>query len=131
MALDVEKEIKIYLILGFIVMIIFGLWYFVSPESLVVVFNWPFWDPYANRTIGAFFIAWAIIVLKLYFKDIDQWEKLENWVIFGTLVQIMGIISSTISLVLYNIPISGFLTGVIINIFFIILGIHILMQKRE
>ena len=129
--MDVEKEIKIYLILGFIVMIIFGLWYFISPESVVMVYNWPFWDPYANRTIGAFFIAWAIIVLKLYFKDIDQWEKLENWVIFAILFQILSVVNINISVVLYNIPLSGFLTEVIINVFFIIFGIHILMQKRK
>ena len=129
--MDVEKEIKIYLILGFIVMIVFGLWYFISPESLVVVLNWPFWDPYANRTIGALFIAWALIVLKLYFKDIDQWEKLENWVIFQIIFQILGVINIIISVVLYNIQLSAFLIEVIIYIFFIILGIHILMQKRK
>jgi len=131
MALDIEKELKIYMILGFIVLIVFGLWYFISPESIAAAFNWPFWDPNFVRMVGAIYIAWAIITLKIYLKDIDQWEKIENWVIFGIMVQILTIIVEIISLILYNIPLGAFLTSVLINLFFIILGIHILMQKRK
>ena len=131
MALDVDKELKIYWYCGIITLLIFGLWYFISPESLLTVFNWPFWDPNFVRTGGAIYIAWAIVTLKIYLKDIDQWEKIENWLIFAIMVQILTIIVDIISLILYNIPLGAFLTSVLINLFFIILGIHILMQKRK
>ena len=39
MAFDVEKEIKIYWILGIIVVMVYGLWLFISPEAYAAVNN--------------------------------------------------------------------------------------------
>ena len=64
-------------------------------------------------------------------KTTEWAEKIENWLIFGIMVQILTTIVDIISLILYNIPLGAFLTSVLINLFFIILGIHILMQKRK
>ena len=51
MALDVEKEIKITFIVGFIITIIYGLWFLISVESWVAATNWPYLDPVAGRTL--------------------------------------------------------------------------------
>ena len=126
----VDKEIKIWWIAGMAVLIVFGLWYLISPESLIKVFGSPFWDPAAGRGIGGIYLAWAIIAIMLY-KEMDNWDKIESWVYFGTLVNGLGVIISIINIILYNISILTALTGLIINIFFTILGIHILMQKRK
>ena len=130
MALDVEKEIKIFWLCGVIVLIIFGLWWFISPESSGAAFNWPFYDPQATRGVGGLYLCWAIVIIILY-KDIDNWDKIESWVLFGTLSQFFGIINNIIGLVAYNIPIVSFVLGIIINIFFAVLGIHIWIQKRK
>ncbi|MFX0186577.1 MAG: hypothetical protein ACFE8A_02455 [Candidatus Hodarchaeota archaeon] len=130
MALDVEKELKIFWIAGIIVLIIFGLWWFISPESSGAAFNWPFWDPQSTRGVGGLYLTWAIVVITLY-KDLDNWDKIESWVLFGIIAQIFSIINNIIGLVLYNIPIGAFLLSVIINVFFTILGIHIWIQKRK
>ena len=130
MALDVDKELKIFWLCGIIVLIIFGLWYFISPESVNVVFNWPFWDPTASRALGGIYIAWAIIGIMLY-KELDNWDKIESWILFVIIVQVFGLIGGIIGIVAYNIPIGSALLGLIINIFFAVLGIHIWIQKRK
>ncbi|MFW9899328.1 MAG: hypothetical protein ACFFDO_08735, partial [Candidatus Thorarchaeota archaeon] len=117
MALDVEKELKIFWIAGTIVLIIFGLWYFISPESVGVVFNWPFWDPVSTRTLGGIYITWAIIAIMLY-KELDNWDKIESWILFAIIVQVFGLIGSIIGIVAYNVSIGSALLGLIINIFF-------------
>jgi len=130
MALDVEKELKIFWIAGIIVLIIFGLWYFISPESVGVAFNWPFWDPYSTRGVGGIYLAWGIIAIMLY-KDLDNWDKIESWLLFAIIVQVLGIINTFIGLIVYGIPIVTLLLGLIIAIFFAVLGIHIWIQKRK
>lgn len=130
MALDIEKELQIYWICGIIVLIIFGLWYFIFPESLVIAFNWPYFDPLFPRVVGAFYIAWLIILLKLY-KERDNWEKIEIWILFSLIVQILTIIANIIVLIAYNVPIGSLLLVFIINILFVIVGIHIWIQKRK
>ena len=130
MALDIEKEIKIYWILGIIVLIIYGLWLFISVESYVVVMNYPYFDPIAGRLVGALFITWAIIMVKL-FKEIDEWEKIENWILFSIISNILFVIADIIVIIAYNIPLGSLIIGNILNIFFVIVGIHIWIQKRK
>ena len=126
----VDKEIKIWWFAGMAVLIIFGLWYLILPETVPVVFGMPFKDPATIRGVGGIYLSWAIIGLMLY-KALDNWDKIESWVLFGIIAQIFGIINNIISIVAYNIPIGAFLLGLIINIFFAVLGIHILIQKRK
>ena len=130
MAIDIEKELKIYWICGIIVLLIFGLWYFISVETMVIVFNYPYFDPLITRVLGACYIAWLIILLRLY-KERDNWEKIEDWILFSLIVQILTIIANIIGLIAYNIPIGGFLLSTIVNILFVIVGIHIWIQKRK
>ena len=130
MALDVEKELKIFWLGGMIVLLIFGLWYFISPESVDAAFNWPFWDPVTTRVVGGIYLAWLIVIILLY-KDLDNWEKIESWVLFGILMQIFGLINTIIGFVAYNTPIGSVLLALIIYIFFAVLGFHIWIQKRK
>lgn len=128
--MDIEKEIKIYLILGVIVLGYYGLWLFLSYESWVAVNNWPLFDPAVGRYLGATYVAWAIIVLKLLLKDIKYWEKIENWIIFGVIANILNTIAGIISIIAYPVPLVQII-NIIINIFFTLMGIHILIQKRK
>ena len=130
MALDVEKELKIWWLCGIIVLIIFGLWWFITPETLAAMVNYPYYDPVAVRVIGGIYLAWAIILIRLY-KERDNWEKIENWILFSLIVQILTIIANLIGLIAYNIPIVNLLLALIINILFVIVGIHIWIQKRK
>ncbi len=128
--MDTEQEIKIYWILGMIVLLIYGLWLYISPESYVIATNWPYFAPSAGRIIGALYITWAIIMIRL-FKERDNWEKIEEWVLFAVISNILTVISSIIVIAIYNTPIMSSLVGMILNIFFAIVGIHIIKQKRK
>jgi len=130
MALDIEKELKIYMILGFIVLVFYGVWLFISVESWIAVNNWPLFGPVLGRYLGATYVGWAIILLKIILKQLDEWEKVENWVIFGTVVNILSAIAAIISIIVYTLPPIA-IVNLIINLFFAIVGIHILIQKRK
>ena len=128
--MDIEQEIKIYWILGIIVLLIYGLWLFISPESYAVATNWPYFAPSAGRIVGSLYLTWVIILIRL-FKERDNWEKIEEWMLFAVISNILTIISSIIVIVVYNTPIMSSVVGMILNIFFAIVGIHIIMQKRK
>ena len=131
MALDIEKELKIFWIAGMIVLIIYGLWFFISYESYHAVLGQAgYFDPVMARLVAAMFIAWLVIMIRLY-NQLDNWDKIEEWVLFTVLVQILMIIAQIIGIAIINIFSAGSIIAIIINLFFVILGIHIIMQKRK
>jgi hypothetical protein len=128
--MDIEKELKIYWILGIIVLLIYGLWFFISYESYYAISGGgAYFHPVIARVLGGVYIAWTVVLLKLY-KEIDNWEKIESWMLFAVLMNIFTLISEFIGIVVYNILTAGAIIVIIIDIFFIIVGIHIIMQKR-
>lgn len=131
MALDIEKELKIYWILGLIVVLIYGLWFFISYESYYALTGGgPYFHPVLGRIIGGMFISWAIIIIRLY-KKLDNWEKIEEWMLFTVMTNILVLIAEIIGIIVYNLLTGGTIIVIIINIFFVIVGIHIIMQKRK
>ena len=128
MAFDVEKELKLFWITGMIVLIVYGAWFLVAYESYYALFGGNF-APVFSRLIAAIFIGWFIVTVRLY-KKLDNWEKIEEWVVFSVMVQTLMIIVQIMGIVMYNILNGGTIIAIIINIFFTILGIHIIMQKR-
>ena len=129
MEFDIEQEIKLNLIIAFIVSIIYGLWFLISVESWVAMVNWPYLDPFAGKTIGSIYTALAIILLKT-FKERDEWEKIENTLLFLAITSILGIIISIFGMVAYNLPAVA-IVNLIIYLVLTILNIHIYIQKRK
>ena len=129
MALDIEKEIKINFIAVFIVSIIYGLWFLISVESCVAATNWPYLDPVAGRMLGSIFTALAIICIKA-FKEAEEWEKIENIVLFQALFCIFSAIMSIYCQIAFNLPPVA-IVNIIIYVVFAILNIHIYLQKRK
>ena len=129
MALDIEKEIKIVFIAAFIIDMIFGLVYLISPEWWYAAVNWPFSDPVAARIVGSLLTALAIINLKAY-KEADQWEKIENIVIYSTIWCIIGAISMIMGYIMFNLPPGAIINIVLLIVFAILMG-HIYIQKRK
>ena len=131
MTLDVNKELKIYWILGLIVALIYGFWLFISPESYhAVTGGGPYFSPVSARILGGIYIAWAVIIIKLY-KEIENWEKIENWMLFAVIEESLSAIAQILGIIIYNMSITTYIIGIIINIFFAIVGIHIILQKKK
>ena len=129
MEFDIEQEIKITFIVGIIIGLIYGLWFLISVESWVAVTNWPYYDPVAGRLLGSIFTPLALVLLKA-FKERDEWEKIENIVIFMAGYCILGAIMSIIGQVLFNLPAANIIT-IIICLVLGILNTHIYIQKRK
>ena len=131
MALYVDKELKIFWIAGIIVLLIYGLWLFISYESYYAIMGTaPYFAPVTGRFLAATYIGWAIAIT-LLLKKLDNWEIIENWMTFAVISNALGVIASIIGLVVYNIPIGNLIISIILNLFFVIVGIHIIMQKRK
>jgi len=131
MELDIDKELKIYWYLGLIVLIIFGLWLFISAESYhAIMGGGPYFSPVTSRYLGGVYIAWAIALIPLL-KKLDNWELLESWMTMAVIANALGVIACIVGLVVYNIAIGSVIVGMIINILFTIVGIHIIIQKRK
>ena len=64
-------------------------------------------------------------------KEIDEWEKIENWILFAAIANFLMVIGDIIVAIGYNPPITSYLIGMIVNIFFAVVGIHIWIQKRK
>jgi hypothetical protein len=126
---DIEKEIKINFILFAIIGAVYGLWLLLSVETWVVATNWPYLDPVAGKMLGSILFPWAIIAIKAY-KEADQWEKIENTVLFIALFSIVALIASIFSQIAYNLPPVNII-NIIIFAVFAILNLHIYMQKRK
>ncbi len=131
MAFDVEKEIKIFLISGVIVLLVYGVWLFISPESYrALLGSSRYFNPVGDRMIGGIFIAWAIIAIRLI-KISDNWEKIEEWILFTAIAEILITIAQLLGIILYQILSIGTIIAMIITIFFAIVAIHIFIQKRN
>ena len=129
MALDVDKELKIYVYIGLIVLLFYGLWLFIAYETYYAVFGGIF-APGAGRMIGAIYLGWAIAIIRLL-KHLDNWEMWENWIIMAVVSTGLNIIISIIDLIVYNAPLLASIITIIWGIFFSIVGIHIIIQKRK
>lgn len=129
--MDVDKELKIYVYIGLIVLIVFGLWLFISAESYhVAMGGGPYFSPVTSRYLGGVYIGWAVAIIPLL-KKLDQWEFIENWMTLAVIANATGLIACIIGIVAYNIAIGSLIVSIILNLFFTIVGIHIIIQKRK
>ena len=114
-----------------IVLVIYGLWLFIAYESYHTILGTAgYYAPVMSRLVGAMFIAWLVIMIRLY-NQLDNWDKIEEWVLFTIMVQILMIIAQIIGIAIINIFSAGSIIAIIINLFFVIVGIHIWIQKRK
>jgi len=131
MGLDVNKELKIYWILGLIVAFIYGFWFFIFPGSYhALTGGGPYFSPVTLSILGGIYLAWGVIILILY-KELDNWEKIESWMLFAVIEESLSAIAQIIAIIVYNLSITSYIIGIIINILFALVGIHIILQKKK
>ena len=51
--------LKYIFLIHFIICLIFGIAFFLSPEYITTATGWPFLDPVAGRILGAMFLGWG------------------------------------------------------------------------
>ena len=100
--MDIPNVLKYTFLLHFIVCMIFGFLFFLSPEFYVDATGWPFLDPAAGRIMGSTFIGFGVAALFGY--RAATWEEVKiivladiTWGIFGTISMVwMMLVHATI-----------------------------------
>ena len=91
MSKEILKGFKYLMMVFSVVLLIFGVWFFLAIESWVTLFGWPYLDPIAGHYIGGICLAIGIVGLLTY-KIVD-WERLEIFAIFIILCLLFGLIA--------------------------------------
>lgn len=61
--MTISNMLKYIFLIHFIVCLIFGIVFFLSPEYVTTMTEWPFLDPVAGRILGAMFLGWGFTSL--------------------------------------------------------------------
>jgi len=82
--------LKYIFLIHFIVCMIFGISFFLSPEYITTLTAWPFLDPVAGRIIGAMFLGYGFASLFGY--RATDWSEVKIlviadivWCLFGSI----------------------------------------------
>ena len=86
---ELSSTAKYIFLLTFIVQIIFGVLFFVAPETWIALTGWVD-EPSTGRILGAAIIALALGGLLAYRKT--TWEQVELFVIMQLLYNILGLV---------------------------------------
>ena len=100
--MTISNSLRYTFLINFIVCLIFGVLFFLSPEYVATATGWPFVDPTAGRIMGSMFLGWAFASLFGY--RATDWSEVKIivigtiiWCLFGTVSMIwMMVIHPTI-----------------------------------
>jgi Ca2+/Na+ antiporter len=112
----VKTITKYIFLLTFIVQIIFGVWFFVSPESWVTMTGWPN-EVNSGRVLGAVIMALALGALLAY--RATSWEQVELFVIMQILYNILGLVAMLWNYATVALPVAGWLIVVLLAIYLV------------
>ncbi len=127
MATEILKGLKIIFLLQFIVMTIFGIFFFFFIEAWVTLFSWPYLDPIAGHYTGAFSFGIAVSAILAYRET--EWEKIEILVIFHIVWILLGLIAQIWGLITDFTFVGTFIS--ILHVFFLAAFIYFYLQQRK
>ncbi|MFW9786525.1 MAG: hypothetical protein ACFFE2_14205 [Candidatus Thorarchaeota archaeon] len=123
---EIPSFAKYILLFGFIVSLIFGVWYFFSPESWSTITEWPV-ETASGRVVGAILIVLAIGSLLAY--RASSWKEVELFVIVLVAWNLFGAIGMVWNMLVLPLPIAGwFMTGLLV--LFFVLNLYMYIQCR-
>jgi hypothetical protein len=124
---ELSSLTKYIFLLTFIAQIIFGVWFFFSPESWISITGWPN-EPGAGRVLGAAIMVLALGAL-LAFRT-TSWEQVELFVIIQLLWNILGLVGMIWNYVTMTLPVAALL---IMGIFavFLVFYIYVYYQAKQ
>ncbi|MHA2230317.1 MAG: hypothetical protein ACXABL_14025 [Candidatus Thorarchaeota archaeon] len=114
---EIPSFAKYIFLLGFIVSLIFGVWYFVSPESWSTITGWPS-EVASMRVMGSFLIMLAIAAILAY--RATSWKEVELYVLMVILWTILGIIAMLWNFAVIALPIAGWMNTGLLALFLVL-----------
>ena len=115
--MEISKTTKYIFLLHFITMIIFGAWYFVSPESWSTLTGWPD-APSTGRMFGAALIAMGLGALFAF--RASTWEEVEIIVLMELIWNIVGLVGMIWNFAYLTLPVVGWALVGLLGLFFIL-----------
>jgi hypothetical protein len=123
----IPKFLKYVFLLHFVTCIVFGAWFYLSPQTWVALTGWP--PEYsAGRMMGALFIALAVASLLGY--RAQSWERAEIAVMFCLTWTVLGTIGMIWSMLTLTLPVVGWLMTGIVALFLVLFAVAFFTRKK-
>jgi hypothetical protein len=123
---EIPSFAKYIFLFGFIVSLIFGVWYFLSPESWSTITGWPT-ENASGRIVGALLIVLALGSILAY--RASSWKEVELFVIILIAWNLLGTIGMVWNMLVLTLPIAGwFMTGLLV--LFLVLNLYVYYQCK-
>lgn len=127
MSENISNLARYVFLVHFIVLLIFGVWYFVSPESWAALTGWPT-ETAAGRMLGAAFIMMAVGGIMGY--RATSWEQVELFVTIEIVWNLLGIIGMIWNYATMTLPVAGWLmTGLLV--IFLLLYVYVYYNAKQ
>ena len=124
---EIPSFAKYIFLLGFIVSLILGAWYFISPESWADFTGWT--PEYSTtRIMGSVLLMLAIAALFAY--RAETWKEVELYVLMIIIWTILGMIGMLWNFATLTIPVFGWVNTGLLAMFFV-LYLYVYIQGKS
>lgn len=123
---ELSKLSKYIFLLAFIAQIIFGVLFFITPETWITLTGWPN-EPSTGRVLGAAILVLALGSLLAFQKT--SWDKVELYVIMQILWNSIGLIAMLWNYFTVVLPVAVWLNIGLLGLF-LILFLFVYMKEK-
>lgn len=117
---------KYIFLLAFIAQIIFGVWFFLAPESWVILTDWPS-ELASGRVLGGACIALAIGGLCAY--RATSWDKVQIYVMMQLFWNIFGLVAMLWAYLTMTLPIATWLIVGLLALYLVLFLVVYIKEK--
>jgi len=125
MSREISSFSKYIFLLAFIAQIIFGVWFFIAPESWTTLTGWPT-ETASGRVLGGAIIALAVGGLFAY--RATSWDKVEIYVMIQLLWNIFGLVAMLWAYFTMTLPMA---TWLIVGLLCLYLVLFLVVYMKE
>jgi len=124
---NISNLAKYVFLLHFITTLIFGVWFFLSPESWVTLTGWPT-ELAAGRLLGVALLMSSLGGFIAY--RATAWEQVEIYVMMELVWNLFGVISMVWSYATMALPVAGWFMVGLLALFFLLFG-YVYYQAKQ
>ena len=127
MSENISNLARYVFLLSFIAKLIFGLWYFLFPESWSALTGWPT-ETAAGRLLGAAILVLAVGAIMAY--RASSWEQVELYVTMEIVWNILGTIGMLWNYATMTLPLAGWVNTGLLALF-LLLYLYIYYNAKQ
>ena len=114
---EIPSYAKYIFLFGFIVSLIFGAWFFISPESYSTITGWPS-ESAAIRITGSLLLMMSFGAI-LAFRA-TSWKDVEIYVLMVIVWSLIGTIAMVWNMLVMTLPLAGWFNTGLTAMFFVL-----------